>query len=692
MSDFLFELGTEELPAGMLAGLRDDLAQKIREGLEAARLDGSVRSFAAPRRLGVLVSGLPARQEDRSETVVGPALAIAKDADGNWTKAAEGFAKKQSVSLSDCTEVAGPKGACIGVARTVPGRETHAILAELVPAAVDALYLPKAQRWGSGDSLFVRPVRWVVALLDDAVVPMTVKSVPSGRLSRGHRIHGVASVEVPSATDYFAALKSAFVIADPEEREGRIRAQLAAYSGQLGGQVEDDPELIEAVSSLSEFPTVLTGSIPEEFLTLPAEVLVTCLREHQKFFVVVDTQGKPLPYFLAVMEGPGDPQGFVCRGYENVTRARLSDARFFFDHDAAVPLEKRLEELKGVVFHPKIGTYYDKALRVQALARKLAQAWGADAEAAAWAGLHCKVDLVTLLVQEKEFTDLQGKAGGLYARVQGRSEAEAEALYDQYLPTGNSGDLPRGAVASCVAAADRLDTLIEMFRIGQVPSGSKDPFALRRAATGLMRILVEQRRPLDMPAFLAGSGAIPAGLLEFLDGRLRFLWEERGLPYDEVNAVLAGGLADPVDAQDRLESLHKVRTEHAADFDALSVAFKRAKNILKGQPELTLDPEHFLPSSDKEGAAERALYAVYETVKSEADLLLERLDYTETLRKLAQVRPAVDTFFNDVLVMCDTEGKDPDKTTRQQNRLALLQRLVALFDRVADFSQIVPKN
>jgi len=693
VADFLFELGTEELPAAMLEGLRDDLSVRVREGLETLNLPvDSVRSFAAPRRLGVLVSGLPARQEDRTETVVGPALTVARDPQGNWTKAAEGFARKQGVPLTDCNEVEGPKGLCIGFTRVVKGRETAPLLAELLPAVVEALHLPKAMRWGSGDQLFVRAVRWVVALLDDSVVPMTVKGVASGRASRGHRLHGAASVEVPSAGAYFETLKAAFVLADPETREGRIRGQLAAEAGRMGGNVQDDSELVAAVSAMNEYPTVLAGDIPEEFLSLPAEVLVTCLREHQKFFVVVDAQDTPLPHFLAVMEGPKDGQGFVRRGYENVSRARLADARFFYDHDAALPSDRRLEELKGVVFHPRLGSYHDKALRLEALARRLAQAWGADADAAGWAALHCKADLVSLLVQEKEFTDLQGVAGGLYARAQGLPEAQWQALYDHYKPAGTGDSLPRGTVGACVAVADKLDTLMEMFRIGQAPSGSKDPFALRRAALGLMRILVESRLPLDLPAFLSAGGPALAGLLEFLEGRLRYLWEERNLPYDEINAALAAGLTDPVDAQDRLDALHKVRTEHAEDFDALSVAFKRAKNILKGQAPRDLDPARFLPEADKEGAGERGLHAAYLSVKDDAERALERLDYTEALRKLAAVRPAVDRFFDDVLVMADPEGKDPEKTARQDNRLALLQRLVALFDRVADFSQIVPRQ
>ena len=719
MADFLLEIGTEEIPAGMLSfrsgmgGNRQDLpwrlAQSIIEALRehhlwnGADLDPDPdhdpfseipggKMIAAPRRIGFLLPGLPARQDDRSETVVGPAMAVARDAGGQWTKAAEGFARKQGVDLDDCRQVQGPKGPCVGFERTVKGRPTEEILAKIVPAALDALYLPKAMHWGNGSQTFVRPVRWVVALLDDQVVTLSIKGVAAGRISRGHRIHGAAEVEIASALAYFQTLRRERVLADPADRKRKIEDELGQRATALGGHVPGDPELLEKLVYLCEFPAVLAGGIPAEYLALPSEILVTCLREHQNFFVVRGAEDSVLPHFLSVTDGPDDPRGFIRRGLENVSRSRLSDARFFYEQDVKVPIEERLEALKGVVFQAKAGSYYDKSERLERTAKRLADLWGANAEGAAWAALHCKCDLVSLLVQEKEFTTLQGIAGGLYAAAQGQPAEVAEAIYDHYRPLFTEDALPRGVLGDCVAVADRLDTLSEMFTAGQAPTGSKDPFALRRAAVALLRILTEKARPLDLPSFLQEMGGVPEGLMDFLAGRLRFLWEVHGYGYDEANALLAFGLGDPAEAHRKIAALHTIRNEFAEDFDHLSVAFKRVRNILKGIPRYELAPELFLSEDQKEGAGERLLYAAYEAVKDEAGRLLDRRDYAGALRRLATVRPAVDRFFDDVLVMCDPQGKDPKKTALQQNRLALLQRLVALFDRVADFSEIVPRE
>lgn len=698
MADFLLEIGTEEIPAAMVAGLAEELHRRLREALAGRGLAPALeRPFGAPRRLGLLFGGLPQRQEDRQETVAGPPLASARDGQGRWTQAALGFARKQGIDPSELREVEGPRGPCAGFVRMVAGRTTAEILAEEVPRAVDGLFLPKAMRWGEGEHLFVRPVRWVVALLDGEVVPLAVKGVAAGRTSRGHRIHGPAAVEVPGASAYFQRLPEARVLPDPQERRKKVEGELQAEAARLGGRVAPDEELLQKMVYLCEWPTVVSGEIPREFLSLPTEVLVTCLREHQNFFVVRDEAGEALPAFLAVVDGPGDPKGLIGKGLQNVSRSRLSDARFFYEHDVKVPLEDRLESLRGILFHPRLGSYHDKALRMEALARRLAPLLGAPVDDAAWAARHAKCDLASLLVQEKEFTSLQGIAGGLYARAQGKPEAVWQALYDHYRPLSLEDDLPRGAVGAVLALADKLDTLREMFRIGQVPSGSKDPFALRRAALGVVRILARHpaAAPLDLGAFLAESGPLPEGLLPFLEGRLRFLWEQEGLAYDEINAVLAAappGTLDVKTLSRKAEDLHAVRAGFGEDFDHLAVAFKRARNILKGQPALTLDPSRFLPESDQEGAGERALYAAVEAVQEEAQARFAEGCFADGLRVLARVRPAVDRFFDDVLVMCDPEGRDPAKTALQENRLALLQLLVGLFRRVADFSEIVPRE
>lgn len=691
MAEFLLEIGTEEIPAGMIQGLAQELLDRVAKALEAQGLaSGGHRLVAAPRRIGFLLRGFPARQEDRRETVVGPALTIARGADGAWTKAAEGFAKKQGAALGDLTEVQGPKGLCVGFERDVKGRPTAEVLAEAIPAAVDALYLPKAMRWGNGDSLFVRPVRWVVALLDAEVVPLAVKGVPSGRVSRGRRVFGSEQVEVRDASSYFDRLKDDYVMADPEARTASIASQLEESARSVGGRCPEDAELLETVASLCEGGFVLVGDIPARFLALPTEVMRTCLREHQKFFVVVDAQGAPLPHFLSVVDSPADPKGFIRRGNENVTIARLTDAEFFYEHDKAVALDRRLDELKGIVYHPKLGTYHDKALRVEKYAREFAPALGADPEKAARAGRLCKCDLASLLVQEKEFTALQGIAGGLYAAAQGEAPEVARAIGEHYDPAGS-----KCPESQAVALADKVDTLVEFFRIGQAPTGSKDPFALRRAASGVVAILCDPSggAGLDLAARLepmAGPGNDV--LLHFIADRARHKWEGEGYAYDEINAVLGGGLNDLADTQARLTALHAVRNEAAEDFDHLSVAFKRVRNILKGLPEHPLDPSKFLPADQREGAAERALYEAYKGLAEDAKGKLDARDYEGALRMLATLRPSVDRFFDDVLVMCDPEGKDPAKTALQNNRLALLQRTVGLFQRVADLSEIVPRE
>lgn len=691
MPDFLLEIGCEEIPAGMIKGLAEGLHTGVLTALSTAGFaPPESRLIAAPRRIGFLLRGLPARQEDRRETVVGPALAIARDGQGNWTRAAEGFARKQGAQTGHLIEVEGPKGLCVGLEREVKGRATAEILAEVVPAVVDALYLPKAMRWGAGDFVFVRPVRWVVALLDGDVVPLAVKGTASGRTSRGRRVFGAESVEITTAGEYFTRMEENFVVADPEERFRKISAQLEALAAALGGQVPPDPELLEKLVYLCEGPSVLAGAIEPEFLGLPSEILVTCLREHQSFFVVLDGSGHALPHFLAVMDAPSDPRGLIRRGLENVSRSRLADARFFYEHDVAVPLEKRLDDLKGIVYHPKLGTYYDKAVRSERYARQLAPLFGADPDQAGRAARLCKCDLATLLVQEKEFTALQGIAGGLYAQAQGEAPEVARAIAEHYDPTGS--DSPTSQV---VALADKLDTLMEFFRIGQAPTGSKDPFALRRAASGVVAILCEPARgaKVDLGVLLEGwAGERQGELSQFLGERARHKWEGDGFAYDEVNALLATGLHDLADMQARLSALHAVRNEAGDDFDHLSVAFKRVRNILKGLPEHALDPARFLPADQKEGAAERALYEAYSALQHEVRGLLDAGEYEAALRRLATLRPAVDRFFDDVLVMCDPEGKDPGKSALQNNRLALLQRVVGLFNRVADLSEIVPRS
>jgi glycyl-tRNA synthetase beta chain len=695
MPDFLLEIGTEEIPAGMIPGMMEDLASRMGEALEKARLAyDSLTEIGAPRRVGLLIRGLPARQEDRTETVTGPPMAVARDDKGNWTRAAEGFARKQDVDLDLLEEVEGAKGPCAGFTRRVQGLPVGELLAAAVPNAVESLHLPKSMRWGQGGFTFVRPVRWVLALLDEAVVSLKIKGVASGRVTRGHRLHGKGEISVSQVQDYLPHLEREHVLPLPEGRRRRIRDQLSISAASMKGTVEKDDSLLETVVFAAEYPSVVTGKIPNEYLALPPEILVTCLREHQKFFAVRDSENRLLPAFLSIVDAPSDPKGLIRKGNENVTDSRLSDARFFYEHDRAVPLDSLLNSLQGITFHPKIGTYYDKVLRMEAYAERLAPHFGASSSQAARAARLCKCDLATQLVQEKEFTGLQGIAGGLYAAEQGEPSEIVDAIRSQYDTEMllALADTSR-ATAVSVALADRLDTLIEFFKIGQIPTGSKDPFALRRAAQETVEILASQRTggAVHLENLIEEwAPAVSEQLLAFFDERARHLWQTAGYPYDEVNAVMSENGRNFADMKKRLEAVHEIRNEFPEDFDALSVAFKRAGNILKGMPPYPLEPERFLPESDQEGAGERALCSAYSAVKDEAEEALRASRYADTLRLLAGIRPAVDRFFDDVLVMCDPEGKDPRKTALQQNRIALLQGVAGLFNRIADLSEIVP--
>jgi len=715
MADFIVEIGTEEIPAYMIPALVGELEEKMRARLSDRKLPfEAIKKFAAPRRIGICIWNVKERQPDSEETVLGPPVAVAMDDKGGWTRAAEGFARKNGLTMEELRVVEGPKGKVVGAVKEVRGREAGEILAEEIPAAVDSLYLPKSMKWGNGDHVFVRPVRWVLALLDTKVVPMTVKGIESSNKSRGHRIFGAEEVPVADPTAYFDTLKHEHVVSDIEERRKKIVNGLDELAASVGGQWHDDKpeteELLKSVLFLSEFPSVVIGKIPTEFLSLPTPVLSTCLREHQKFFSVYKAgEGgrlEILPYFLAVCDGPKSLGETILEGLGNVTVARLQDAKFFYEHDKIVKLEKRLEELKGILYHPKIGSYYDKSRRMERYARELAPFFSLDPDIAARAALLSKCDLASLLVQEKEFTSLQGVAGGLYAESQGEDPRIAGAIAGHYSPAQGQG-APVNPYSLVLTVADRFDTLIEFFKIKETPTGTKDPFGLRRAGRMVVEVLADPslyeggKKPELSLEEIAKRwyGKECPELVDFLRERMRFFLENEKGPdgkprfqYDEVNAILSTPLSNLMDMRERLIALNGVRKEYREDFDALSVAFKRSRNILKGLPSYRLDPARFLPENSKEGECERALHKAYIQIKDKVEDDIAKREYFGALRSIATLRPHVDRFYDEVLVMCDPEGKDPQKTAVQQNRLALLERLTKLFYKIADFSEIVPKE
>ncbi|MDP8989190.1 MAG: glycine--tRNA ligase subunit beta [Acidobacteriota bacterium] len=632
MTTFLLEIGTEEIPHWMIPGALKQLA--------AMNLFGAaVQVDATPRRLVVRASGVPERTPDEEQIIKGPPISAGD-------KAAGGFAKKQGVELTAMAKV----GDYYELRKVVPGRAVRDILGETLAATILGIQWPKTMYWVGGKTgpRFIRPIRWIVALLGDEVIPFELAGVKSGSVTRGHRKLGSSSIPVTFAT-YESELRKNFVILSADERRQKIVAEIA----ELGAKA--DADLVETLTFITEYPTAIRGDFDPAYLELPGEVLSTVMRHHQKYFSVESAAGKLAPHFVAVMNTSGDPEGLVRRGNGRVLKARFNDARFFWDVDQQKKLVDRVADLAKVTFQAKLGSYLEKANRVVALVDEL----GGN-EHARRAALLAKCDLTTEMV--KEFTDLQGVVGGLYARHQGEHEAVAQAIYDHYLPLSMEGDIPRTQEGRIVALADKLDTLRGCFAVGLVPTGSKDPFALRRAAQGVVKILVEGK--LDYRLDDLASGA----LREFLLDRIKYYFREiRGFKYDEVNAVMASGVATLENVETRLEWLAKVRPTQ--DFEPLAISFKRINNILK-QANFAVDGE--IQAALLEDGPEKDLFNAY----------LQAGAFDSLAESIALLRPHLDRFFDTVMVNA------PDARVRI-NRLTLLHKLLAKFSTVAEFSEIV---
>ena len=551
---FLLEIGTEEIPDWMIPGALENLRlnfEKLDIPHETVALD------ATPRRLVLRAEGLPEKQADVRKTTTGPAASAPR-------QAVEGFARKQGVRVEDLTVENGK----YAVTKTVPGRRTVDILSGGLPGTVLDIYFPKTMYWtGKNGPRFIRPIRWIVALLDGDIVPFEIAGVRSGALTSGHRRLGAREIAITTA-DYEQRLRDHYVILSAEERRNKISNEL------VGVKVKPDNGLLDTLVYLTEYPTPITGSFDPQFLELPEEVLITVMRHHQKYFSVEDTEGRLAPQFVAVMNIPSDPEGFVRRGNERVLRARFNDARFFWETDQKKKLTDRVADLSHVTFQAKLGSYLEKAERMMALAKRL----GGEANAVRAAQL-AKCDLTTELV--KEFTELQGVVGGLYARVQAEPDPVWQAIYDHYKPESMDDAIPRNRTGQIVALADKLDTLRGCFRVGLIPSGSRDPFALRRAAQGVVKVIVEGGlADIDLADY-----ADTSELQEFFQDRIRYYFRDiRGFAYDEVNATMAVGWSRLVDLEARLERIQRLRP--TPDFEPLAVSFKRIRNILE-QAEFT---------------------------------------------------------------------------------------------------------
>jgi glycyl-tRNA synthetase beta chain len=691
MSDLLFELGLEEIPARMIAGAEAELGRRVTDLLTRERLlaeGATVTTYSTPRRLAVLAQGVQARQADIEEELTGPSWKVAFKDDAP-TPAAQAFAKKAGVDVSALKKVATPKGEYVGATIKRHGKSTAEILSAELPKETLAIYWAKNMYWRSGKpERFVRPVRWLVALLDSEVVPLEIAGIVAGRASRGHRIlHGDAPVTIAVAKDYSEALRAASVVVSVAERRHIIRKALdAATRTVAGARWREDEPLVETVVHLTEWPSVILGNFEPEYLALPEEVLVTVMRDHQKYFAVEDANGKLAPHFLAVLNTRADEQGaaIIRHGNARVLRARFKDARFFWDFDQKTPLASRLESLKNVTFQKELGSYAWKTDQNLAVAGALAQEIEArgvnfDKSALFKAVELAKTDLTTELV--KEFTELQGIIGGLYARAQGLGETVGQAIYDQYTPASVEDEIPSTTEGQILGLADRIQTIVAMFGIGNAPTGSKDPFALRRAANSIVKILAESGLPLTLSDVLAAStaeGANREQVAAFFRERLQFyLKDVRGFAYDVVNAVLAAGADDVRDAIARAQALTAVRGSE--DFAAISAAFKRIKNILRQAEEKGFAHGNWAAIKAREAVD---LRSAIHSLADEVARLREQRKYAEALALIATLRPVVDTFFDKVMVL------DPDEKVRGAN-LALIDGVLKNFSTIADFSEIV---
>ena len=685
MAEFLLEILAEEIPAGVLPQAREELLKRVGEAFEEARIGGTLSVHSTSRRLILVGHDIAERQPDLEAESVGPSVAAAYGEDGAPTKAAEGFARGQGVAVTDLYVVTLPKGAYVAAKRTIPGRPAPEVIAELLPPIVTKMTFPRMMRWGDGKPLWVRPVHSVLALFDGMVVPFALFGVETGRTTFGHRTLSPGRIIVVGANDYFTKLRAANVEPDWSQRRWTLAEGAVRLAQEVGGEPTKDDALLDTLAHLVEAPGMVRGSFDEGYLELPEEILVTSMREHQKV-LPVRRNGKLAPFFLAVADQIGDPRGLIVRGNEWVLNARFADARFFWDEDGKLRLEDRLSRLGSLGFQERLGDYLRKTGRIQELSERLAARLGrADlGPSVVKAARLLKTDLVTDMV--REFADLQGVVGGLYARREGEPEEVWQALYDQYKPASADDTSPRGDVGAVVALADRLDTLTGLFGLGLVPTGSKDPYALRRAALGVVRIVLDRKWHMDVPVACSDAlllhGPLPRSrdevvpeLTAFLLERLRFVLSQRGFPQDTIQSVLTTDCHDFADAADRVEAVDAVRKKE--DFVPIAIAFKRVANILSQAEETTAEPDPALMSED----AEQALAGDFLQAKGMLDELILGRNYVDALAIMASLGPSLDRFFTEVMVLTE----DP---AVRANRVALLKAMRDQFYRVARFSEI----
>lgn len=705
VGDFLLEIGCEEIPAAMIAKASAELKAILEKYfatnrlLEEKSVADCIETLGAPRRLTAIARGVRLKQEDVTREVTGPPKSIAYDVVGEPTRAAMSFAEKQGIPVSKLTIANTPKGEYVVVKQVVLGRPSAQILAELLPQAILEISWPRSMYWtGAQGPRFIRPVRWIVALLDGNIISFSFAGIRSGNRTQGHRFLGKKNILVHGPIDYEANLKKNFILCRPQARRAKIETEIKSLGSRKSLHAHQDTGLLDLVTYLNEYPTVISGDFDPAFLSLPEEILITVMRDHQKYFALESRSGEIAPHFLAVINQPSDSKGLVVAGHERVLRARFADAKFFWETDQKRKLGEYLPKLAAVTFERRLGSYRDKVERMRSLARWLAEQWfsggvaQADVAGSDRAAELAKCDLITGMVGE--FPELQGIVGGLYARAQGEPEEIVWAVYDQYKPLGLDDPLPRNLTGCAVALADKLDSLVACFAVGAIPTGSSDPFALRRAALGVVKIILEKRLPLSIsaavsaaakaihehPPKIAPTEAIHKQVLDFLLERARYiLRERRGFAYDEINAAFAAGADDLVDAVERVAALQAIRP--TKNFGPLAASFKRIRNILE-KSAVPIDKGQGTVRQDLlREPAERELFSAAQKIAGEAALRRKARKYREALEKISDLRPAVDLFFDKVLVMAEDEAV-------RRNRISLLGNLLKEFSTIADFSEL----
>jgi glycyl-tRNA synthetase beta chain len=686
MKELLLEIGTEEIPAGFIPQALVDLEALVKKELEASRIDfNGMKTLGTPRRLVLVIDSVAEKQRDEESKKIGPSKQAAFDAKGNPTKATIGFAKSQSVPVESLTMIQTEKGEYVCAVKKESGRPTSELLASLLPKWILSIPFQKSMRWADVQIRFARPIHWILALFGGEKVSFEMGNIQSGKMTYGHRFMHSGPVPVKDFQSYLQETREVSVIVDPVERKKKIEDEMIREAAKVSGKVLKDEELLSEVNFLVEYPVALCGTFDSKFLSLPREILIHSMKEHQRYFPVVDDHGKLLPHFVCISNIYPKNREVVVKGNEKVLKARLSDAVFFFEDDLKISLEKRVEQLKKVVFQAKLGTSYEKVMRFKQLALWMTERIDPKLREAVERTSHlCKADLVTGMVGE--FPKLQGIVGKEYARLSKERPEVAEAIYEHYLP-GFAGDrLPSRPIGDIVSIADKMDTIVGCFGVGLVPTGTADPFGLRRQALGIIRIILEKKYPISLRGLIEESEKqleekmerpveeVKEGVLGFFRVRYQNFLLDKEYPFDVTDAVLSISFDELLDVQGRIDALRKAREWE--DFESIVIAFKRAMNILKGSTlKREINPSLFTESVEKN------FYQSFIKAKEKIDSLLNKRDYPSALLEMTHMKKPIDEFFDGVMVMVEDEAI-------RNNRLALLDEIGKLFLRIADFSKL----